>query len=117
MEWSFLKPFAEITRVAEGSTYPTLGFAVPLFNSLMIVLDSYAEEKDDFVHDFRIIEAARSANLKLKVYYNKLKLEYFKDNQWDSEIQDRLLPMIKESWADYRPRITMTLSANRRPDD
>ncbi|KAI9556097.1 hypothetical protein GHT06_018669 [Daphnia sinensis] len=92
---SFLKPFAEITRVAEGSTFPTLVFAVPLYNSLMIVLDGYEEEKDDFVHDFLIIDAARSANLKLKAYYNKttsiyliatildprLKLEYFKDNE------------------------------------
>ncbi|KAK4006483.1 hypothetical protein OUZ56_011637 [Daphnia magna] len=40
-----------------------------------------------------------------------LKLGYFKDNEWDSEIKDRLLPMIKGS------RITKTLSTNRRPDD
>lgn len=95
-----------------GSTYPTLSMTIPLFNFLIDHVEDIignenedSEDDDDEIVDENRIEksikkAAKCCKDKLLKYYNKtnnayliavildprLKMHYFKDEEWDDEL-------------------------------
>ncbi|CAB5217378.1 unnamed protein product [Rhizophagus irregularis] len=90
-----LKCFAKATKQICGETYPTLSYAIPIYNILLNKLEDFRDTPNRFENGK---EAAINAINKLKEYYNKtdttlytvslildprLKLEYMKDNEWE----------------------------------
>ena len=95
--YNFLRPFKEVTDIMSSSTYPTLSTVVPLYNTLIDHIEDTANMKDT---ELVIMKAANSYKDKLTEYYNKtnetyliatildsrLKLEYYKDNNWEDKM-------------------------------
>lgn len=94
----FLEPFAEVTKIIEGSNYPTLALVLPLFNTLIDFAEDWAA---DTSHSKETVEGANAARVKLLDYYVKtsevhvvaivldprLKMDHFIDNSWDTDVK------------------------------
>lgn len=92
--FDFLQPFATITKLIEGTKYPTLSYVVPLYNKLMDLVEDWERNKKKS-NETR--EGAKAALAKLSKYYNettpiylvctvldpRLKLDYFVENGWE----------------------------------
>ncbi|CAB4492734.1 unnamed protein product [Rhizophagus irregularis] len=96
-----LKYFAKATKQICGETYPTLSYVIPIYNILLNKLEDFRDTPNRFENGK---EAAINAINKLKIYYNKtdstlyavslildprLKVEYMKDNEWETQWVDR----------------------------
>ncbi|CAB4443314.1 unnamed protein product [Rhizophagus irregularis] len=96
-----LKCFAKATKQIFGETYPTISYAIPIFNILLNKLEDFRDTPGRFENGK---EVAINAINKLKDYYNKtdttlysaslildprLKLEYMKDNEWERSWIDK----------------------------
>lgn len=82
----------------EGSKYPTLSTVLPLYNTLIDFAEDWPK---DTTHAKETIEGANAAKDKLLEYYVKtsethvvsivmdprLKLDYFDDNNWDTDVR------------------------------
>ncbi len=91
----FLEPFEAVTKQMEGSKYPTLSAVIPLYNSLLDHVMTWAEDKS---HCKETVEGATTAKKKLTEYYCKttemqvvsvmldprLKMDYFIDQEWSN---------------------------------
>lgn len=102
--YNFLKPFKEVTTIMSSSTYPTLSITIPLYNTLIDHIED-AASMDNIEPGFA--EAIESCKNKLLEYYNKtnetyliatildprLKLQYYKDNEWEAEMVNDIYKM------------------------
>jgi len=104
---NFLGPFAEITTLMSGQSYPTISKVIPYFNVLMDHLDKY---RFKFKHGKKFLpscirDAAAKAYIKVKQYYNKTNptqclvtlldprcnVHYFKVQKFAPEILDPII--------------------------
>lgn len=101
---NFLKSFKEVTTIMSSSTYPTLSTTIPLYNTLIDHIEDTASIDN---LEPEIAAAIESCKSKLLEYYNKtnktyliatildprLKLQYYKDNDWEEEIVNGIYKM------------------------
>lgn len=87
-----------------GSTYPTLSMTIPLYNTLIDHIEDTVGKNNI---EPTIKEAANMCKAKLLKYYNKtnetylvatvldprLKLQYYKDNNWEDDLLDNINKM------------------------
>jgi len=90
----YLRPFAVVTRHVEGFKYPTLSCTIPLYNSLLDLIDDLLENPNT---SELIKTGALKSKMKIEKYYEKtspahlvsaimdprFKLHYFVTHGWD----------------------------------
>ena len=115
-EWSqikevleFLEPFALVANEMERAVQPTLYIVLPLYNQLIDHVTEWIGSEDaqegSGNHLKETVEAARAAKEKLAQYETKtttylipivldprLKMDYFKNDQWGDLAETMVLP-------------------------
>ena len=95
---NFLRPFTVIMRHVEGLQYPTLNCTLPLYNSLLHMIDDLLLDPNK---SERIKQAANRAKETISIYYNRtnplyliaiimdprLKLNYFTSHGWNNSLE------------------------------
>ncbi|CAB4495891.1 unnamed protein product [Rhizophagus irregularis] len=125
-----LKYFAKATKQICGETYPTLSYVIPIYNILLNKLEDFRDTPNRFENGK---EAAINAINKLKIYYNKtdstlyavslildprLKVEYMKDNEWETQWVDRTKKTVSELYITlYAPQETQNTNIEYNSSD
>ncbi|KAF0354785.1 zinc finger bed domain-containing protein ricesleeper 2-like [Gigaspora margarita] len=105
-----LKCFKDATLEISASSYPTLSYTIPIYNYLIDLIEKFLKE-ESYSND--IINAIDKAKLKLQKYYPttnglayitaaiidpRLKLDYFKDQDFDEETIEIYQQQIINLW-------------------
>ncbi|CAB5193101.1 unnamed protein product [Rhizophagus irregularis] len=125
-----LKYFAKATKQICGEAYPTLSYVIPIYNILLNKLEDFRDTPNRFENGK---EAAINAINKLKIYYNKtdstlyavslildprLKVEYMKDNEWETQWVDRTKKTVSELYMTlYAPQETQNTNIEYNSSD
>ncbi|KAF0534278.1 zinc finger bed domain-containing protein ricesleeper 2-like [Gigaspora margarita] len=102
--------FKDATLEISASSYPTLSYTIPIYNYLIDLIEKFLKE-ESYSND--IINAIDKAKLKLQKYYPttnglayitaaiidpRLKLDYFKDQDFDEETIEIYQQQIINLW-------------------
>ncbi|CAB4496358.1 unnamed protein product [Rhizophagus irregularis] len=125
-----LKYFAKATKQICGEAYLTLSYVIPIYNILLNKLEDFWDTPNRFENGK---EAAINAINKLKIYYNKtdstlyavslildprLKVEYMKDNEWETQWVDRTKKTVSELYMMlYAPQETQNTNIEYNSSD
>ncbi|CAB5202546.1 unnamed protein product [Rhizophagus irregularis] len=122
--------FAKATKQICREAYPILSYVIPIYNILLNKLENFWDTPNRFENGK---EAAINAINKLKIYYNKtdstlyavslildprLKVEYMKDNEWETQWVDRTKKTVSELYMTlYAPQETQNTNIEYNSSD